>query len=69
MEWRVLNRLLEGNSKFPMKLLEIKLSNSVQLDYSLQIMNDLDRLQKELAYRPTARPNDVPREPGALMHS
>lgn len=35
MKWRVLNRLLEGNSKFPMKLLEIKLSNSVQLDYSL----------------------------------
>lgn len=35
MEWRVPNRLLQGNSKFPMKLLEIKLSNSVHLDYSL----------------------------------
>ena len=35
MEWRVPNGLLQGNSKFPMKLLEIKLSNSVHLDYSL----------------------------------
>lgn len=35
MEWRVLNRLLQGDSGFPMKMLEIKLSNSVHLDYSL----------------------------------
>ncbi|XP_070023431.1 uncharacterized protein [Nicotiana sylvestris] len=32
-----------------------------------QIMSDLDRLQRDLAYRPALRPNDVPRAPGALM--
>ncbi|XP_070021693.1 uncharacterized protein [Nicotiana sylvestris] len=34
-----------------------------------QIMNDLDRLQRELTYRSAARPNDVPRTLGALMYS
>ena len=34
-----------------------------------QIMSDLDRLQRDLAYRPVARLNDVPRAPGALMFS
>ncbi|XP_070015651.1 uncharacterized protein [Nicotiana sylvestris] len=34
-----------------------------------QIMNDLDRLQRDLAHRPAARPNDVPRAPEALMYS
>ncbi|XP_070029704.1 uncharacterized protein [Nicotiana sylvestris] len=37
-----------------------------------QIMNDLERLQRDLAYRPVARPNDIPRALGAfeaLMYS
>ncbi|XP_070030808.1 uncharacterized protein [Nicotiana sylvestris] len=34
-----------------------------------QVMRDLERLQGDLAFRPAARPNDVPRAPGALMYS
>ncbi|XP_075093098.1 uncharacterized protein LOC142172922 [Nicotiana tabacum] len=34
-----------------------------------QIMNDLDRLQRDLAHRPVARPNDVSRAPGTLIYS
>ena len=34
-----------------------------------QIMSDLDQLQRDLAYRPAARPNDILRAPGALMYS
>ncbi|XP_070002442.1 uncharacterized protein [Nicotiana sylvestris] len=34
-----------------------------------QVMHDLERLQGDLAFRPSARPNDVPRAPGALMYS
>ncbi|XP_070025374.1 uncharacterized protein [Nicotiana sylvestris] len=34
-----------------------------------QIMSDLDRLQRELAYRPAARLNNVPQAPRALMYS
>jgi len=34
-----------------------------------QIMSDLDRLQRDLAYRPAARLNDVPWAPGTLMYS
>lgn len=39
------------------------------LTFVKQIMSDLDRLQRDLAYRPTARPNDVSRAPGTLIYS
>ncbi|XP_019259543.1 PREDICTED: uncharacterized protein LOC109237668 isoform X2 [Nicotiana attenuata] len=34
-----------------------------------QIMNDLDRLQGDLAHRPVARPADVPRAPGVVLEA
>ncbi|XP_070015590.1 uncharacterized protein [Nicotiana sylvestris] len=34
-----------------------------------QVMSNLERLQGDLAYQPVARPNDIPRAPGALMYS
>ncbi|XP_070002924.1 uncharacterized protein [Nicotiana sylvestris] len=39
------------------------------ITFARQIMSDLERLQGDLAHRPVARPNDIPRAPGvkALM--
>jgi len=34
-----------------------------------QVMSDFERLQGDFAFRPAARPNDVPRAPGVLMYS
>nr|XP_016509128.1 PREDICTED: uncharacterized protein LOC107826642 isoform X2 [Nicotiana tabacum] len=44
---------------------------AVVMTFVRQIMCDLERLQGDLAHRPVARPNDVPRAPGveALMYS
>ncbi|XP_070017383.1 uncharacterized protein [Nicotiana sylvestris] len=47
----------------------VRLVKQLRERYDDEIMNDLDQLQMELAYRPAARPNDAPRALGALMYS